>query len=93
MQNTRSNNLTVGLLGALAVVLVALHFVLPVEPAFAIDSNGNREYQLITAGTARGNDALYVIDNTRGLMAVFTWDQQQRAVVPRKVQSMDSFFQ
>ncbi|MEM8876162.1 MAG: hypothetical protein AAGD32_18100 [Planctomycetota bacterium] len=81
----------VGVLALMAVVLVALHLVKP-EPAVATETVSNRDYQAATAETAAGGDAVYVLDNRTGVLAVLTYDQQRRQMVPRDARRITDLF-
>jgi hypothetical protein len=40
----------------------------------------DRDYTMVTAASQTGGDALYVIDNRRGLIAVLTYDNNSRSM-------------
>jgi hypothetical protein len=59
------------------------------DAAFAVK---DRDYQVITAEDVSGGDALYVIDNRTGLMAVFTYDVRDGALRARQVRPVSDAF-
>jgi len=69
----------IGILSITAVILFIGQF-LPVRPAMANDSVGDRDYQLVTTHTQQGGDALYIIQRRSGLVAVFNWDASDRRI-------------
>ena len=66
----------IGILTLTAVILFIAQF-LPVRPAMANDSIGDRDYQLVTVRTQQGGDALYVFQRRSGMVAVFNWDAER----------------
>jgi hypothetical protein len=53
-----------------------------------------RVYSVVTARVQQGGDALYIVDNETGLMAVFTYDPNSRSLRPRAVRNVvDAFAQ
>ena len=56
----------IGILTLTAVILFIGQF-LPVRTAIANDSIGDRDYQLVTARTQQGGDALYVFQRRSGI--------------------------
>lgn len=77
----------VGVLALLAVLLGALHLVQP-ETATAIESVSNRDYQAATAEISTGGDAVYILDNRTGVLAVLTYDQQRQQMVARDARNV-----
>lgn len=65
-----------------AVGLMIANFV---KPAAADTVVMNRDYTVLTAHIATGDDALYIVDNKTGLMAIFTYDPSTRSLRPRAV--------
>ncbi|MEM6561910.1 MAG: hypothetical protein AAF656_09925 [Planctomycetota bacterium] len=80
-----------GVLGLMAVVLVALHLVKP-APAIATEAVSNRDYQAATAETTGGGDAVYILDNRTGVIAVLTYDQNRKQLVARDARTVVSMF-
>ena len=77
----------IGILSITAVVLFIGQF-LPVRPAMANDSVGDRDYQLVTVHTQQGGDALYIFQRRSGLVAVFNWDANDRRIKLRGVRNV-----
>ena len=48
------------------------------------------DYQLVTGRTTTGDEALYVLNKTKNLVAIFTWDESRRMVAVRDVRSLDT---
>lgn len=48
------------------------------------------DYQVVTGLTQRGDDGLYILDRRKNLVAMFSWDPNKRAIVPRDVRSVDA---
>jgi hypothetical protein len=77
----------IGILTLTAVILFIGQF-LPVRTAIANDSIGDRDYQLVTVRTQQGGDALYVFQRRSGIVAVFSWDPNDRRIKLRGVRSV-----
>ena len=77
----------IGILTLTAVILFIGQF-LPVRTALANDSVGDRDYQLVTARTQQGGDALYIFQRRSGIVAVFNWDPNDRRIKLRAVRSV-----
>lgn len=77
----------IGILSVTAVMLFIGQF-LPVRTAVAGDSVGDRDYQLSTARTQQGGEALYIFQRRSGLVAVFNWDPSERRVKLRAIRSV-----
>jgi hypothetical protein len=88
MQN---KNFTVGLLSLTAVVLAIGNYLLP-ERAHAQEALRERDYSLVTAQVNSGADALYVLENRSGQIAVMMYDQGSRTVKVRKVRNIMEAF-
>jgi hypothetical protein len=72
----------IGILSLTALVLlVANYFASPA--ALASEAVKERDYQVVTARVATGGEGLYILDNKTGILAVFTYDPNQRRMVPR----------
>lgn len=78
----RKETFGIVLLSISAVVLLSFLFALqqPVQAGAAIRE---RDYQLVTAASSDGGEALYVTDNRTGVCAVFSYDPASRSVVLR----------
>lgn len=74
-----------------AIVLAVANFCVrtPAEAAVAVSA---RDYQAVTIRSPRGGDALYILDNKTGQVAVFTYDPNTRDVRARAVRfAADAF--
>jgi hypothetical protein len=73
-----------------AVGLMIANFVTPTARAdTAVNSH---DYQLVTAHLQGGGDALYMVDNRTGLMAIFTYDPGSRSIQPRTLRPVSDIF-
>jgi hypothetical protein len=90
--NMKSKLLAIGFLSITALILFIAQFV-PVQPALAGDTLKDRDFSICSARSARGGDTIYVIDNRAGMMAVFTWDAGQRALLIGGVGPVSAAFQ
>lgn len=81
----------IGVLTVTAVVLFVAQF-LPVQKAEAGFSIRDRDYSVVTARVQQGGDALYVVDNRSGLVAVYTWDPSARTVRLRAIRPLVDAF-
>jgi hypothetical protein len=71
---------SIGFLAATALFLLIACLLGPAARAdFAIK---DRDYQLITASTSDGGEALYIIDARSGKMAVFAFDRVTHVLRP-----------
>jgi hypothetical protein len=82
---------TVGILSLTAVILFVANLLVPsrVQADFAVK---DRNYQAVTAHQQAGDDALYVLDNQTGLMAVFSYDPGRKALVVRAISPIQNAF-
>jgi len=82
--------LAICLLTISAVGLMIANFVTPTARAdTAVNSH---DYQLVTAHLQGGGDALYMVDNRTGLMAIFTYDPGSRSIQPRTLRPVSDIF-
>ena len=73
-----------------AVALMIANFVTPTAHAdMAVNSH---DYQIVTAGLPGGGDALYIVDNRTGLLAIFTYDVGSRSMLPRTLRPVSDIF-
>jgi hypothetical protein len=79
----------IGILTVTALLL-GLANLMPVQPATAATVVKDNRYQMITTRSARGGEALYVIDNLTGQAAVFGWDNNN--IVPLTVRPLTDLF-
>ena len=82
---------TVGILSLTAVILFVANLLVPsrAQADFAVK---DRAYQAVTAHQQAGDDALYVLDNQTGLMAVFSYDPGRKALVVRAISPIQNAF-
>jgi hypothetical protein len=71
----------IGVLSLSAVILLAANLIQPriAEASFVVKDN---EYTAVTARISKGGEALYLLDNRSGRMAVLHYDNNKRAVLP-----------
>ena len=82
-------------IGVLSItgLLLLVACLMPAKPAEAAFAVKDRDYQIIVA-QGQGSDAIYVVDNRTGLMAVFTYDNRGRVLRPQQVRPVaDAFAQ
>lgn len=72
---------TIGVLTLSAVILLVANLIQPriADASFVVKDN---DYTAVTARIAKGGEALYVLDNRTGLMAVLYYDPNKRQVLP-----------
>ena len=72
---------TIGVLSLSALVLLVANLIQPrvAEAGLVVKDN---EYTAVTARVARGGEALYILDNRSGLMAVVAYDISRKGIVP-----------
>jgi hypothetical protein len=82
---------TVGILSLTAVILFVANLLVPsrVQADFAIK---DRSYQAVTARQQAGDEALYILDNQSGLMAVFSYDPSRKSLVVRAISPIQNAF-
>jgi hypothetical protein len=83
---------TIALLTATAAMLGAAHWLIPQPSAQAIMAIKDRDYQAVTARIQNGSDALYLLDNRTGQVAVFVYDPGARGVRPMAVRNIADAF-
>ena len=71
----------IGVLSITAAVLLAANLIQPrnAEASLVVKDN---EYTAVTARISKGGEALYLLDNRSGRMAVLMYDPNKRSVVP-----------
>jgi hypothetical protein len=74
-----------------ALLLIAC--LLPTKSADAAFAVKDRDYQVITVPSVGGGDAVYIVDNRTGLMAVFAFDNRARVLRPKQVRAVQDAFQ
>jgi hypothetical protein len=87
------NKQTVGILclSISAAVLLVLNFALQ-QPAEAGTTVRERDYQLATTRLQDSGEALFVMDNRTGIVAVFSYDANTRGVVLREAKPVSNAF-
>lgn len=85
----RRKNYLIGLLGLSAAALIVANVQLG-STARADQAVSGDEYQLVTGRTNRGDEALYILNRTKNLVAIFTWDENRRTVIVRDVRALDA---
>ncbi|MGA2582565.1 MAG: hypothetical protein ABSG31_04740 [Tepidisphaeraceae bacterium] len=83
--------LAICILSVSAMALMMANFVRP-RAAMADTWSGNRDYQAVTAQIQSGSEALYIVDNRTGLLAVFVYDPQSRALQAKAVRPLADAF-
>ena len=81
----------IGILSLTAVVLLGANFLLE-TPADAGLTIKDRDYQVVTARIQAGGEALYILDNKTGLVAVFAYDANARGLRARAVRLVTDCF-
>lgn len=87
--NTRPK--LVAALSISAALLALAHAWIEPAPALA-DTVKDRDFQLVTLTASVGGDTLGVIDNRTGLIALFQYDEDRRAIIPRSVRALSDAF-
>lgn len=84
---------SIGILSLTAVILLVANFMStpPAEATLGMVYPG-RDYQAVTAPVQGGGDALYILNNRTGMLAVFTYDTTTRRMLPRVVAPVTSAF-
>jgi hypothetical protein len=73
-----------------AAALMIANFVTPAARAdVAVNSH---DYQMVTSRLQGGGEALFIVDNRTGLMAIFAYDASARNLVPRSVRPVSDVF-
>jgi hypothetical protein len=84
-------NFIIGILAVSALILAIADFM-PLPRAGAQVAVKERDFSAATAATQAGGDALYILDNRSGQMAVFTFDPASQSLKPQKVRPvLDAF--
>ena len=74
-------------------LLQRLRDPVPTVRAAAAEILGKRgDYQAVTAQIQSGSEALYIVDNRTGLLAVFVYDPQSRALQAKAVRPLADAF-
>ena len=86
---------SIGILSLTAVVLVVANLFtgrLAPRSAEALEVVNDRDYRLVTADAPGGSEALYVIENLSGIVAVLMYDQSKKSLEVVDIQSLDKAF-
>jgi hypothetical protein len=81
----------IGVLSLSAVILLAANFLAP-RGVVASEAIQDNDYSLQTAKAPAGGDAVYVTDKRTGLMAVFVFSPQQKALIVSDVVPVQTAF-
>ena len=81
--------ITVIALSATASLLALSHLLVGTAQAGPVGSvASNRDYSVVTAKSSASTDTLYILDNRRGLVAVFQYDTSTRQLRPQIVRPL-----
>jgi hypothetical protein len=83
---------TLGILSLTAVMLFVANLIIPPRQAQANFSVKDRNYQAVTAAIQANDEALYILDNRSGMMACFSYNPGQKALVLRDRKPIMSAF-
>ena len=81
-----------GVLSLSAVILVVANVLAPRPAAATYNTIKDRDFQMQTANSVTGGDALYITDNSTGKMVVFVWDVNVKSLVPKDIQYVQKPF-
>ena len=81
----------IAVLATTAVALAAIDYA--ARPAKALMTIKDRDFSMVTARTQQQGDALYVMDNRTGKVAVYTYDPASRVMRPRVFGDIAALFQ
>jgi hypothetical protein len=73
-----------------AMGLMIADFVSPTARAAAVVVD--RDYQVVTARIASGDDAVYILDNRTAKLVVLSYDPTSRSLLPRAMQPVSDAF-
>lgn len=85
---------TIGILGLMATVMGTALLVTPSKaPAIPVGTvSRDRDFTLMVANVQTGGDAVYVVDSRRGMVAVFTYDNNARSLALRAAAPVSDAF-
>jgi hypothetical protein len=81
----------IGILSVSATLLALANYFAP-QPAQAMLTIKDRDFSMVTAESQASGDALYVLDNRSGRVAIFSYDPSSRALRPRFTSDMTAVF-
>jgi hypothetical protein len=90
-QTMDKQTFSIGILSLMAVILLLANFM-PVAPVQAIGTIKDRDYSMVTGRMQSGGEGLYLVDSRTGLVGVFNWDPNKRAVALRAVRPISDCF-
>jgi hypothetical protein len=82
----------IGILSLTAVVLFVANFFATPPAALGLTSIKDRDYQLATAPTQAGGEALYILDNRTGNLSIFTYDVVAKRMALRATRPIAEVF-
>jgi hypothetical protein len=82
----------IGLLSLSAVILTTALLVAPTNAVPVGTVVRDRDFTMMTASVQGGGDALYILDNRRGMMAVFTYDNASQSLRLRAAEPISNAF-
>lgn len=83
---------TIGVLSLSAVILLVANLLAPRGAQASYNTIKDNDFQLQTATSVQGGDALYVTDNRSGAMAVFVFDPNLHSLKPLDGKLVQSAF-
>jgi hypothetical protein len=87
----QKTSLTIAILSLTAVALLTANWILP-KPADAQVVISKGDYVAGTATTSSGNDALYLVNNRTGQVAIFVYDPGSRSLQVRAMGRLTDAF-
>jgi hypothetical protein len=75
------NSFAIGILSLTATLLLVANYFAP-SAANASLTIKDRDFSMVTARTQRGGDALYLLDNRSGKVAIYSYDPSSKIVRP-----------
>ncbi len=90
-KTTDKKTFAIGILSLTATVLLLGNYFAP-PAAVATTTIKDRDFSMVTAAQQTSGDALYVLDNRSGKVAVYAYDPQRREIRPRAAGEMVSLF-
>jgi hypothetical protein len=69
----------IGILSVTATLLLVANYFVP-SSANASLTIKDRDFSMVTARTQRGGDALYLLDNRTGKVAIYSYDPSSKVV-------------
>ncbi|HEV2293813.1 MAG TPA: hypothetical protein VGR35_08145 [Tepidisphaeraceae bacterium] len=82
---------SIGILSLTGLVLVVANCLVPPKASAELSITGHG-YSVVTAKVQNGGDAVYILENQTGRLAVFTYDNGSRRLEPRTVRPLTDAF-